>query len=152
MEVLRRPTAAHGAAAGALAVAVVIVVALSMRALGLLPATRGAVALVAASVLVPLGIVCGALYARLVRTPTVPSAIAWGLVPTAISWLIVAPLTGAPIGWGFGSSAIALSLLLGSVVWGGMLGGMLRARELRDSDVVQPAPRRLSRGTRGSTA
>ncbi len=146
-DVLRRPTPAHGAAAGALAALLAMAVALVMRAFDVFPAVRTSVARVSASVLLLVGVACGAAYARVVRTPTVPSAIAWGLLPVAFAWLVVAPLAGAPIGWGFETSAVALSLLLGGVIWGGLLGGLLRARELRDSEVVQPAPRRLSRGS-----
>lgn len=147
MEVMRRPTTAHGATAGAFAWLLALAVALLLRASDAFPGVRASTALVSASVLLLVGIASGAAYARVVRTPTVPSAMAWGLVPIAIAWLVVAPLTGAPIGWGFGASTVALSLLLGSVIWGGALGGALRVRELRDSDVVQPAPRRLSRGS-----
>lgn len=70
------------------------------------------------------GGIWGAIYAALVRNPTVLSGILFSILPTLFVWLVMAPASGKPFFGGFAPKALILPLILNGI-WGAFVGWYL---------------------------
>ena len=64
----------------------------------------------------------GALFGLLVARPSFAKGMLFGLLPALFLWVVIAPLTGNALFFGFNPREIVLPVLYNVVIWGGLLG------------------------------
>ena len=79
------------------------------------------------------GGIWGAIYAALVKNPTVLSGLLFSLLPTLFLWLVMDPVSGKPIFGGFAPKAIILPLILNGI-WGAFVGWYLNGKKIFVAD------------------
>ena len=73
------------------------------------------------------GGIWGAIYAALVKNPTVISGILFSILPTLFVWLVMQPASGKGFFGGFAPKALILPLILNGI-WGVFVGWYLSSR------------------------
>lgn len=68
------------------------------------------------------GGIWGFIYAALVSRSTVGKGMAFGILPTLWLWLVVAPVIGQPVFFGFAPRQLIMPFIFNVVIWGAFIG------------------------------
>lgn len=81
------------------------------------------------------GGIWGAIYAALVKNPTIISGILFSILPTLFVWLVMQPASGAGFFGGFAAKALILPLILNGI-WGAFVGWYLSRTTVVNRETV----------------
>ncbi len=68
------------------------------------------------------GGIWGLIYTAIVDDPGIGSAMLFAILPTLYQWLVVAPLMGQPVFFGFAPRQIILPIVANILIWGSFVG------------------------------
>lgn len=68
------------------------------------------------------GGIWGCLYTALVNDPNIGNGMLFGILPTLWQWLVVAPLMGDSLFFGFAAQSLIIPIIANVIIWGSFVG------------------------------
>lgn len=74
------------------------------------------------------GGIWGAIYALVVKKPTVINGMLFGFLPTLFLWLVISPLMSGEVFNGFAAKGLIMPVIFNVLIWGSFVGWYLSRR------------------------